>query len=149
MGHISRCCCYLNSKNAVKKVVYDKMIVYKTTKEGTAPKMQVVTWLQIGLLLKYKLCQSTPLNNVVHLLYRNLLHCGWLRYHLNAGIGNWCKYDPNKTECISIVRSHFTNSVKEKKQERRPLCCPLLAHNVVGCHYVHLYPLLQALMFQH
>jgi hypothetical protein len=36
-GNKSRCYCYLNSKNVVKKVVNDKMIVYKTTKESTAP----------------------------------------------------------------------------------------------------------------
>lgn len=36
-GHKSRCCCAINSKYAVKKVVYDKMIVHKATKDSTAP----------------------------------------------------------------------------------------------------------------
>jgi hypothetical protein len=36
-GNKSGCYCYLNSKNVVKKAVNDKMIVYKTTKKGTAP----------------------------------------------------------------------------------------------------------------
>ena len=36
-GNESRCYCYLNSKNIVNKLDNDKMNVYKTTKEGTAP----------------------------------------------------------------------------------------------------------------
>jgi hypothetical protein len=43
-----------------------------------------------------------------------------------------------------------TNSlIRREKGMRRPFGCLLLAHNVIGCHYAHPYPLLQDRTIHH
>ena len=60
--------------------------------------MQAEAWLKLSLLLK-DTCQSTRLNLVIHAPCPDWMKWGW-----KARFGNWRKWEPNRTACISIVR---------------------------------------------